>query len=69
MRIYLQLFVQYCIQEKDYNAKISDIEATHFTTFCYIKFTSEVLETKIKEKELIGKSHISNLVENLASPI
>ena len=36
----------------------------YFTTSDYNKFTSDILDAKIKQKELINKSHISNLVRN-----
>ena len=37
------------------DAKISDIETKYFTTSDYNKFTSEVLNAKIKEKRLVDK--------------
>ena len=40
----------------DYNAKISDTEAKYFTASDYNKFTSEIFETKIKEKGLVDNS-------------
>ena len=46
----------------DYNTTTSDIEANYFTTSGYNKFSSEILETKQKEKRLIDKSSNSNLV-------
>ena len=41
---------------------MSNIEAKCFTTSDYNKFTSEILETKIK-KGLVCKSSISNIVK------
>ena len=37
------------------DAKISGIETKYFTTSDYNKFTSEVLNAKIKEKRLVDK--------------
>ena len=45
-------------------AEISDIEGKYFTTSDYNKFTSEILDAKIKQKELVNKSDISNLVKD-----
>ena len=50
------------INKTDYNTEISDIEAKYFTTD-YNKVTSEILETKIKQKGFVDKSSISNLVK------
>ena len=47
-----------------YDAKISDIEKKYFTTSDYHKFTSNILDAKTKEKELVNKSNISNLIKN-----
>ena len=52
------------IKKADYNAKISDIEENYFTTSEYIKFTSKIFETKIKEKELVDKCNISKSRKN-----
>ena len=38
------------VKKTDYNAKISDIEKKYFTTSDYNKFTSEILDAKIKLK-------------------
>ena len=37
----------------DHNAKISNTEVKYFTTSDCNEFTSEILETTIKEKELV----------------
>ena len=47
-----------------YNAKVSDIHVKYFTTSNYNKFRKEMLDAKIKEKGLLVKSDISNLVKN-----
>ena len=38
-------------KKANYNAQISDIEAKYFTTCDCNKFTSEILETRITEKD------------------
>ena len=48
----------------DYDAKISDIEGKYFTASDYNKFMSDILDAKIKQKALVNKSDISNLVKN-----
>ena len=48
----------------NYNARISDIEAKYLITADYNKFTSEIFEIQIKEKRLIDKSGIFDLVKN-----
>ena len=52
------------IKKEDQHAEISDIEEKYFTTSDYNKFTSEILDAKIKQKELVIKSDISNLVKD-----
>ena len=49
----------------DYDVKISDIKKKHFTSCDYNQFTSNILNAKVKEKELIDKSDISNFVKSL----
>ena len=58
------LDVSNVVKKTNYNAKISGIEAKYFTTSGYNKFTKETLNAKIKEKGIVHKSNISNLVEN-----
>ena len=38
--------------------KISNIEIKYFTRYDYNKFTGEILNAKIKEKQLVNKSDI-----------
>ena len=52
------------VKKMHYDAKISEIETKYFTISDYDKFTSKILETKIKEKGLVDKSNISNLLKN-----
>ena len=44
------------VKKTDYGAKISEIEGKYFTTSDYNNFTSDILEAKIKQKELANKS-------------
>ena len=46
------------VKKTDYDAKIKDIERTYFSTTDYNKFTSDILDVKIKQKELVNKSDI-----------
>ena len=48
----------------DYNTKLSGFESNYLTTFDYKNFISKALETKIKEKSLVNKSNICNLLRN-----
>ena len=43
------------VRKTDYNTKTSDIKAKYFTTSDYKKFTKEILDAKMKEKELVDK--------------
>ena len=54
------------IQSKktDYDAKILDIDCKYFTAADLNKLTSQKLDAKIKQKELVSKSDISDLVQN-----
>ena len=36
----------------------------YFTTSDYNKFTSDILDSKIKQKKLLNESNISNLVKD-----
>ena len=42
--------------KKDHDAKISEIEAKYFTTSDCNKYTGEIFDRKIKEKDLVDKS-------------
>ena len=52
------------VKKTYYNAKISGTEVKYFTATDYNEFTKKILDAKIKEKRLLSKSHISNLVKN-----
>ena len=51
------------VKKTDYDARISDIEKKYLTTSDNNRFTSGILDAKMK-KELVYKSNISNLVKN-----
>ena len=51
------------VQKPDYDAKITGIKGKHFTTADYNRFTGDILDTKIRQKELGNKSDISNLIK------
>ena len=42
------------VKKTDYDAKISDTEFKYFTTADYNKLTSQTLNAKVKQKELIN---------------
>ena len=41
------------------------METKYSTTSGYNKFTSDIIHTKMKEKELVDKSDISRFIDNL----
>ena len=41
-----------------------DIESEYFTTSNYNKFTRNILDAKIKEKELVDESAITGFINN-----
>ena len=43
-----------------------EIEVKYITTSYYNKFTSDILDTKLKQKELVKNSDISNLIKDSA---
>ena len=51
------------VKKADYGAKILYIEVRYCTTSDYNKFTYEILDTKIKEKELVNK-FVSGFIDN-----
>ena len=52
------------VDKTDYDTKISEIEGKYFATTEHNKIASDILDVKIKQKELVNKSDISNLVAN-----
>ena len=53
----------------DYDDNIKDIEGKYFTTADYNKFTSDILDVKIKQKELVNKSDIDKKLINVNKKI
>ena len=51
-------------RKTDYRTKILEIETKYFTNCDSKKFTSDILHTKIKQKKIVNKCYISNLVKN-----
>ena len=51
------------VKKTVYDAKILEIEGKYFTTSDLNKFTSETLDAKIKQKELVNKSDIFNIAK------
>ena len=43
-------------QKTDYEENMKDIESKYFTTSDYYKFSNDILDVKIKNKELVNKS-------------
>ena len=58
------LVVSDLVKKTDYGTKILEIDGKHITTFDFNKFTSDILDAKMKQKELVNKSNISNLIKN-----
>ena len=48
----------------DYDAKIPDTESKYFTSSDYNKFSNEIINAKIKEKELVDKHDIFGFINN-----
>ena len=61
------------VKKTDYDAKIKYIEGKYFTTADYNadynKFTSDILDVKIKQKELVNKSDIDKKLININKKI
>ena len=53
------------VKKENYDAKISGRETKYFFTSDYTEFKKEILDAKIKEKWLLNKFNISNLVKML----
>ena len=52
------------VKKTYYDEEILDIKSNYFTTADYNKFTNAKLDLKIKQKELVSKSDIADLVKN-----
>ena len=57
------------VKKTDYDAKIKDIEGKYFTSADYGKFTSDVLDEKIKQKELVNKYDTDKKLINIKKKI
>ena len=57
------------VKKKDYDAKIKDIEGKHFTTANYKELISDILNEKIKQKQLVNKSDIYKKLINIKKKI
>ena len=57
-------YVNGLVKKTDSNPKMSEIEKKCFTTSDYDKFMSKTLDAKIRERRLLNKFNISNLVKN-----
>lgn len=53
------------VKKSNYDAKISDRETKCFIISDYKEFKKEILDTKTKEKWLLNKFDIANLVKML----
>ena len=53
------------VKKTYYDEEILDIKSNYFTTADYDKFTNAKLDLKIKQKELVSKSDIADLVKNV----
>ena len=52
------------VKEMNYDAKVSDIKGKYITTSDYNNFMRDILDPKIKQKELVNKSDISNHIKS-----
>ena len=51
------------VTKTDYDAKILDLESEYVTTADY-KFTSQILDVKIKQKGLVNTSAVAGFLNN-----
>lgn len=58
---------KYLVSKTDYDAKIADIESRYFTRFDRNKFRNEMIDNKIKEKQLVKIIDISGFIDNYDS--
>ena len=47
------------VKKRDYKAKVLDIEEKYFTSSDYNKFTTETLDTKLKQANLAANSDLN----------
>ena len=51
------------LDKKNYDAKRLEIKGKYFTNSDYNKFKSDIFDAKIRQKELVNNSEISDLVK------
>ena len=54
----MKLSIKFLVKKTDYDIKIKDTEEKYLTTADNKKFTSDILDVKIKQKESVNKSDI-----------
>ena len=52
------------VKKADYNEKIKDVESKYFTPSDYNKFANNILDAKIKIKEIVNESDISEFIKS-----
>ena len=57
------------VKKTNYEAKIKEIEGKYCTTADYNKFTSGIVDAKIKQKEVVNKSNIDKKLININKKI
>ena len=50
-------------KKTDFDVKILDIQSNYFITSNYNKFTNEIVNARIKEKDLVNKFHILGFLD------
>ena len=50
-------------KKTDFDVKILDIQSNYFVTSNYNKFTNEIVNARIKEKDLVNKFHILGFLD------
>ena len=52
------------VKKTDHDTKISEFEGKYFPTSDDIKFSNDIVDATIKQKDLVNKSVISNLTKD-----
>ena len=52
------------VKKTDYDAKILDIESNYITTANYNKFTKEIVDNSMKNKNLVDRSAFARFINN-----
>ena len=53
------------VKKTDYGSEISEIEGKFIIISDYDKFTNDILDAKVKQRNLVNKSSISNLAKKI----